>query len=189
MPKTIVVISGKRKTGKDYIVNEMEKCWDHQKGTLSVLHLSEPLKSHFALQHNLDVQELLSSGPFKEIYRREMITYGEKMRQADPFYWCNLAVHGQISPYWIIPDCRRQTDVDFFLLLSKELGSTLIRVRIEADTVVRQSRGFSFCTGVDDAESECGLDNYPDWDMKIVNNGNDEMLKAELHRLHQLMLQ
>lgn len=37
---------------------------------------------------------------------------------------------------------------------------------------MRIARGWKFQSGVDDVESECGLDDYTDWDLKIMNDGS-----------------
>jgi len=39
---------------------------------------------------------------------------------------------------------------------------------------VRQSRGWTFTEGVDDAPTECGLDHVTDWDLVVENNGAGE---------------
>ena len=39
----------------------------------------------------------------------------------------------------------------------------MVKVRILASEAARASRGFAFSAGVDDAESECGLDDVKDW--------------------------
>ena len=43
-------------------------------------------------------------------------------------------------------------------------------IRVDASDEVRLKRGFSFQKGVDDAESECALDDFNDWDLKFCNN-------------------
>ena len=42
-------------------------------------------------------------------------------------------------------------------------GCSVVKVRIVASEEARASRGFAFSAGVDDAESECGLDDVTDW--------------------------
>ena len=53
---------------------------------------------------------------------------------------------------------------------------TVITVRVEASQETRKQRGWVFASGVDDAESECGLDSYGKWDVVLKNE--DE---ADLH--------
>lgn len=44
-------------------------------------------------------------------------------------------------------------------------------MRVEASVAAREARGFKFSAGVDDAESECGLDGVANWDAVIANDG------------------
>lgn len=67
-PKKVILLSGKRKSGKDYLG---EKLAEHFNALL--LHLSEPLKRQFAKIHQIDGDELLTSSSYKENYRNEMI--------------------------------------------------------------------------------------------------------------------
>ena len=60
---------------------------------------------------------------------------------------------------------RRPGDVAFFL----ENVPRVITVRVEASQDTRRARGWVFASGVDDAESECGLDVYEPWDVVLKN--------------------
>ena len=42
---------------------------------------------------------------------------------------------------------------------------------------------FSFSPGIDDAESECGLDEGVRWDFIVNNNGNDSELTDDIDKL------
>ena len=74
-PKVIFVLSGKRKSGKDYVANQLlemigiDRC--------QMIHLSSPLKYEYSNLHNLDYEKLMSCGPYKEIHRKAMIKWGE----------------------------------------------------------------------------------------------------------------
>ena len=61
---------------------------------------------------------------------------------------------------------RRPGDIAFFL----ENVPTVITVRVEASQDTRRARGWVFASGVDDAESECGLDAYEPWDVVLKND-------------------
>ena len=77
----------------------------------------------------------------------------------------------------IISDARRPSDVEFFQQGAAAHQWKLLTVRIEALETVRAQRGWVFTAGVDDAESECGLDGR-EWDV-VVDNG------AELEKLDE----
>ena len=134
------------------------------------MRLSGPLKQCYAENHGLDYARLLDASDYKEKYRKDMITWSEKIRNEDPSYFCLKAIDkykGSDFPLWIVSDCRRRTDFEFFEANYPRLCK---RVRIWASDEVRRSRGFSFQAGVDDAESECGLDDQ-NCDVTIENNG------------------
>lgn len=71
----------------------------------------------------------------------------------------------------IISDARRPSDVEFFQQGAAAHRWQLLTVRIEASAAVREQRGWVYTPGVDDAESECGLDGR-EWDV-LVDNGTD----------------
>ena len=60
----------------------------------------------------------------------------------------------------------------------------LVTVRVEAEDSTRAARGWVFTSGVDDGESECGLDSYPHT-VVVRNDGTEAELEAQLLRLQQ----
>lgn len=50
----------------------------------------------------------------------------------------------------------------------------IIKLRIEANEEARMSRGWKFVSGIDDRDTECGLDDYDDWTHVIDNDYNDQ---------------
>ncbi|XP_061174375.1 phosphomevalonate kinase-like [Saccostrea echinata] len=179
-PRAIVVFSGKRKSGKDFIADLLQEKFSTELCT--VLRLSGPIKSQYAKENGLDHQRLLDSSEYKETYREDMIQWGEEKRNENSEYFCVLATSGTDSDkeIWVISDARRKTDIEYFL---KYYPQKTITVRIEATIAVRKARGFVFKKGVDDAESECGLDSYSAWDHIINNNGDSVQLEQELNPL------
>lgn len=112
------------------------------------------------------------------------------MRANDYGYWAKLTTKEPVSRFWVIPDCRRKTDFQYFMELAEQNAALPpIRLRVSADTQIRETRGFKFCAGIDDAESECGLDDYPDWEVKLQNNGDFEKLSEELDKLIDMMIE
>lgn len=57
-----------------------------------IIRISEPIKSHWAKEKNLDLKELLSDGPYKEQYRKEMIVWSDSVRQMDSGFFCREAI-------------------------------------------------------------------------------------------------
>ena len=93
-------------------------------------------------------------------------------RNSDHGYFCRAALKHYSAherPVWIVSDCRRATDIAFF---EAEFPGKCLRVRVKASDGVRAKRGFVFQPGVDDAESECGLDKLEPLDFVIENEGD-----------------
>jgi len=72
--KLIILISGKRKCGKDFVANSLELEFTKCGVSVCKIHLSEPLKRTFAQMAGLDAEELLKSTEYKEKYRRHVPT-------------------------------------------------------------------------------------------------------------------
>jgi phosphomevalonate kinase len=128
-PDLILIISGKRKSGKDYVTQKLVNYLElnSQAFEYSVLTLSEPLKQIYAAEHQLDLKELLSSSEYKEKYRLDMINWSDTKRKEDAHFFCKLAVAQLNSKrkkclsnknkkfyIWIVSDARRLSDLSYF---------------------------------------------------------------------------
>ncbi|CAH0553452.1 unnamed protein product [Brassicogethes aeneus] len=170
-PKLILLISGKRKSGKDFLC---EKLKDILEEKCTIIRISGPLKSHYAKEHNLNLTELMSNGIYKEKYRLDMINWSDEVREKDPGYFCKAAcatVCSTQTSIWIISDIRRKTDIKWFTETYLDKVKT---IRISADQDIRIQRGWVFQEGVDNVTSECDLDNWNCWDLQLMNNSPDE---------------
>lgn len=180
-PKLILLFSGKRKSGKDYITDLILKRLGSE--VCCILRLSGPLKHQYAQEHGLDFEELLGTGQYKEKYRADMIQWGEMQRRQDPGFFCTLATKGARQPIWIVSDARRLSDLQWF---RSRYPSQSRCVRVEASESTRKERGWEFTIGIDDAESECGLDKGVQFDWTIRNEGNTISLEEQLRELLSL---
>nr|ADD38013.1 Phosphomevalonate kinase [Lepeophtheirus salmonis] len=175
MPKIIYLFMGKRKSGKDYITDLLESALKEKGENVRVVRLSSPIKKIYAERHDLDYEKLLSASDYKEKYRADMIEWSEELRNLDYGFFCRHAIPNEEEDndklIWIVSDCRRQTDIDFFEYNFPDI----VRVRIKASEKTRQSRGFVFQKGIDDAESECGLDDFDGVDVEINNDNTPDI--------------
>lgn len=57
-----------------------------------IIRISEPIKSHWAKEKGLNLTELLSDGPYKEQYRKEMILWSDSVRCNNPGFFCNASI-------------------------------------------------------------------------------------------------
>lgn len=184
-PKIILILSGKRKSGKDYVADILHRRFGDKS---TVVRLSGPLKERYAAENNLDYFKLLDASEYKELFRTKMICWGEEIRATDPGYFCRHAIiqAGAVSKdIWIVSDARRKTDIEYFC---KHYPFATHKIRIQASYEVREKRGWKFKEGVDDCESECGLDSFKDWDF-VINNNEDEKLMDSLENVFSLVNQ
>lgn len=128
----------------------------------------------------MDFQRLMDASTYKEAYRSDMIRWGEEKRQADPGFFCRKIVEGVCQPVWLVSDTRRVSDIQWF---QEAYGAVTQTVRVVATEESRQQRGWVFTPGVDDAESECGLDNFRTFDWVIENHGDEQHLEEQLEHL------
>ncbi|NXC23238.1 PMVK kinase, partial [Corythaeola cristata] len=131
-------------------------------------------------EHGLDFQRLLDASAYKEMYRQDMIRWGEEKRRADPGFFCRTAVEGAAQPVWVVSDTRRLSDVEWF---RDVYGDVVQTVRVVATEETRKRRNWVFVDGVDDAESECGLDQGVAFDWVITNDGDELALGEQLEPL------
>ncbi|CAH2327491.1 phosphomevalonate kinase [Pelobates cultripes] len=177
-PHLVLVFSGKRKSGKDYVTELIRERLGPD--TCAVLRLSGPLKEQYAQEKGLDFQRLLDASGYKEKYRADMIAWGEERRNADPGFFCRIIIQGVTQPVWIVSDARRKSDIDWFLSC---YGAVTQTVRVVASEETRKARGWIYTPDIDDADSECGLDQGTSFNWVITNNGDQESLDEQLHRL------
>ncbi|XP_061553291.1 phosphomevalonate kinase isoform X2 [Phycodurus eques] len=174
-PKLLLIFSGKRKSGKDYVTDiVLDRLGED---VCAVVRLSAPLKQAYAREHGLDLEQLLGCGVYKEVYRADMIRWGEARRRQDPGFFCHLATRGARRPIWVVSDARRMSDLHWFW--AKFPQQTRF-VRVESREETRRRRGWSFTAGVDDAESECGLDSGVDFHWTITNEADAPSLEDQL---------
>ncbi|KAM6309412.1 phosphomevalonate kinase [Podargus strigoides] len=177
-PRAVLLLSGKRKSGKDFVAEELRSRLGPD--VCTVLRLSGPLKQQYAKEHGLDFQRLLDASAYKESHREAMIRWGEERRRADPGFFCRAAVEGAAQPVWVVSDTRRLSDVEWF---RDVYGDAVQTVRVVATEETRRRRNWVFVTGVDDTESECGLDQGVAFDWVIANDGDELSLDEQLEAL------
>ncbi|KAL3980085.1 glutamate receptor, ionotropic kainate 2 [Sarotherodon galilaeus] len=180
-PSLVLVFSGKRKSGKDYVTELIQKRLGSD--VCCILRLSGPLKEQYAQEHGLDLDQLMGPGPYKEQYRADMIRWGESRRRQDPGFFCRLASRGAHQPVWVVSDARRLSDLQWF---QAEFPQQTRSVRVQSSENTRSQRGWSFTAGVDDAESECGLDSGVEFDWNVINEADAPSLDEQLRPILQL---
>ncbi|OTF71718.1 phosphomevalonate kinase-like protein [Euroglyphus maynei] len=188
-PKLLLILSGKRKSGKDYIEQLLIERYPNK---ILSFRISAPIKHEFASRNGLNYEELLSSSQYKESFRKQMVEWSESVRKQDPHYFLRLSIldsyrknNGNERPIWILNDARRPTDLQYFEPNENEINLNnnnckRLTIRIQSDDSVRTNRGWKFTAGIDDQTTECGLDEFHDWNYRINNNGTKDELIEEL---------
>ncbi|VIP00361.1 Uncharacterized protein BM_BM17214 [Brugia malayi] len=168
MTPVVICLSGKRKCGKDFVGSLLANRLERIGYKVIICGISYPLKEEYAQLNGIDAERLKYDAQYKEIYRQDMISWGEGIRSHDSGYFCRkvLAKANSVDVL-IVTDCRRLSDVEFFKI---HCGPRLRLLRIETTLPVREMRGFVFIKGIDDQMTECGLDDYTDWDIVITND-------------------
>lgn len=133
-----------------------------------IIRISEPIKSTWAKEKNLNLSELLGDGPYKETYRKEMIVWSDVKRADDYGIFCRAASSNISKSIVIVSDIRRKNDIRWF---RETFGEKVKLIRIKCDDCIRVERGWKFQQGVDDIQSECDLDDWHDWDLIVDNDG------------------
>lgn len=127
--------------------------------------------------NKLNYEELLSESAYKELHRRKMVEWSEMVRKDDPNCFLRISIEENRAyevPIWILTDCRREGDLRFFKEESQFRNSALVTLRIQASDDLRKARGYVFTPSIDDAETECGLDQHKEWTHVIENDNLSE---------------
>lgn len=177
--KLVIVLSGKRKSGKDHVSTLITNYIGSTRiQHLAVLRIAGPIKKEFARNNKLDFTRLLDSSDYKENFRRAMVDWSERYREREGWNcFLKQAIKEQRAKdkaIWILNDARRPCDLEYFEDDPAFANTQVIKLKIEATDEARMSRGWKFVNGIDDRETECGLDDYEDWTLVIENNFNDQ---------------
>ena len=109
-----------------------------------------------------------------------MVEWSESVRKDDANIFLRQAIEDadafNKSNVWILVDARRACDLQYFVTDDRFIDSKIVTIRISASDEVRSQRGYVFTPGIDDVESECGLDSWTDWTYKIENNDSEQLM-------------
>jgi len=172
-PDIIYMISGKRKSGKDFISDRLKARIGE---AATIVRIAGPIKYLFSQHKNLDFARMLTADEYKEKFRVEMVEFQDREMARDDGFFCKeslrmYAVHK--FPVWIVSDLRREEELEYFRNLYKD---KVVTIRVEASMDVRAKRGFMFTPGIDDHATEQGLDNHQHWHYRFENNAAGEDL-------------
>lgn len=177
--KLVIILSGKRKSGKDHISILITNYIGYERMRhLAILRIAGPIKKEFARNNKLDFTRLLDSTDYKENFRLAMVEWSERYREKEGWNcFLKQTIKEQKAKdklVWILNDARRPCDLEYFETDPAFANTKVIKLRIEASEEARMSRGWKFVEGIDDQDTECGLDFYEEWTHVIENDFNDQ---------------
>eukprot|EP00698_Gefionella_okellyi_P000885 TRINITY_DN10772_c0_g1_i1.p1 TRINITY_DN10772_c0_g1~~TRINITY_DN10772_c0_g1_i1.p1 ORF type:complete len:194 (+),score=34.32 TRINITY_DN10772_c0_g1_i1:186-767(+) len=165
---TILFVSGKRCTGKDYLATKLQEKFRFA----VILQFAELLKRDFALAADLDYDKLVNDREYKEQHRTEMTKFFHQQIAANPHkYHEALCDEVPKHRFIIVSDFRFPEERDFVTahVQQMQLRTRIVSVRVEADEHTKQSRGWTYNERIDTDVTETSLDNAT-FDFVIDNN-------------------
>jgi len=158
-PQVLLLISGKRASGKDFLCKEIGK---HLRPILAVQKFSigDVVKRTYAEQNGIKLS-LFKNRKFKDEHREGL---SRLSTQLTPGY-CEQLILKKIryckDPIMMITDIRTQSNLEYF----KSQFSPSLSIRISASDDVRTDVGWVYNPAIDDSFLECDLDKNENWDL------------------------
>lgn len=179
--KVIILLSGKRYSGKDTVGECLQKLYPHCK----IIALADLVRQEYITTNQLNVkpETLKKNSQIKETHRPGLITLAESRKQQQGLdYWSKQLylkhIKSAISGIFVVTDWRFIEEFAFF---SEQPDIKVVTVRIEASMETRKSRGFVFNQQTDEGRSEINLDHFP-FDVSIINDNVSKQALTQIVR-------
>lgn len=113
-PHLVLIISGKRKSGKDFISSRIVNYLTPKSYDVRLITLSANLKEQYAKENDLDYERLLDSSDYKEKFRADMIKYVRRFFSL--IFWIQIenGSKSKIDPFF---GSKSKMDQIYFLFL------------------------------------------------------------------------
>ncbi len=146
----ILLLSGKRGAGKDYVADYLVSNFNFIK-----LSLAEQVKIDYCKLNGIDYSEMLDREK-KEKHREKIIELAEGKKKEDLHYWCKIlqSIINQSKQNVVICDVRYQEELDYFQSINN-----INFIRINCSEKERMKRGI-IINNIDEDKSETYFDNY-----------------------------
>ena len=176
MPKVLVLVSGKRGAGKDYISDLLQSILIKQQDIkVHRTALGNMNKRLYAESVGIDLKRLMSDRAFKESHRIAMIAHHTEKNKQDPEWCVKETLKGAINhDVMVLSDLRTWEDLEWF----KSQNIPIVTLRIRASDAIRIQRGWDPCPIKDSLNTEVGLDEFVGWtacwdNSSDTKNGNN----------------
>ena len=189
--QTVVLISGKRYSGKDTAALGLKA---QLLGSSKILALADMVRADYikSLKNNdnISMDDLKhNDSVLKEQHRIPIIKLAEEMKiKHGKNYWAKRLFDTHIrdddsgTQVFIISDWRFIEEYNYFY----SLISSVVTIRINATEDTRRQRGYIFNESIDKGPSETSLDTYNKFKIVIDNDGTTNELYEWLHILYVL---
>lgn len=171
---TLILLSGKRYSGKTFIGNFIKN--KLHKYNVKLLNPSDFFKQDFCEKYKLNYQKILYDRLYKESHRVEMINYYNKIKNKYSLdYYCKKIINyiTNTTEYNIyIIDIRHKFEIMFY----EKHNFKIIKIRRDVDDKIRNIRGWIYDKLIDDDITETDLDNYNDWDIVLKNDIDNDII-------------
>jgi len=180
----IILVSGKRYSGKDFFSNTIKKLIELEGDLVcEITHFADEFKRMFCNHAKLDYERMLTDRDYKEIYRDEMTAYYHKISKENVTFCKPLAnrIKKEVmmgftkKKIFIIADLRNSIEIECFKSLRREVSLIkILLIRVHITDEVRAQRGWVL-SKIDSDPTETNLDDWDDWDFRFDNckNGNE----------------
>jgi len=177
----IVLVSGKRAAGKDYLTDLLHSTLLSTMPPLRVTRcaISDLNKAAYAKEAGVELERLRNDREFKESHRLAMIEYHKQRNQQDP-EWCLSQVMAKAideeADVLLVSDLRTHEDLVYF----QRQAPQLVILRVDACDEARRVRGWSPDARKDTLHTETDLDTYQGWSACVDNSDNSALYTASL---------
>ena len=188
--KHIILIHGKRTTGKDTLALLIKSHYESQKLKVKSMAFAYATKVGYCTKYNIDLNKMLNDYTFKESHRAGLLNY---FLTNENFEWYAEYVYKYIETenkqehdnfdIFIIPDLRIKSHLNYFKQLMKsELFNAKYKctfIHIEASEETKLKRGW-IKKPCDSDFTETDLDDYNNFDIVIKNDSSIDDLNNNI---------
>ena len=175
MNKRVILLSGKRFSGKNSVCNILFDYCNKINKSYDTTSFSYTLKKIFCEKNKLDLNKFINCHEYKNLYINELTSY---YKSTNPIIYAN-AIHEFINnsdkDVIIIDDLRILLHLEF---MKNNFGNIII-IRVNSTDTSKSDRGWTR-TEYDNEVCENELDNYEYFDYIIDNNSSLEELKEKI---------
>jgi len=187
----IILVHGKRCTGKDYIIMLLEHLLGDNSKHYHITAFADAVKRKVAAQYNLDYEKLIGKYSYKQKYRDLIIDCAEShKRKYGKWWWAKKSADSWMdggksactrTKHLIVTDLRFVDELKYMQKFGKAHKQKVIVLGITAAESLRREFGWTPDPEIDEHESEKG--NFK-CDYTIENCKNHEILENRIREFY-----